>query len=127
MATTQTISETKLEKLDPPTSLGPLRAYLAEVTRFYEQDFDTKVRTEYGGPIIKVIWGVTVEEQLIKLEAAKVEVAVSPCATPIYHRTHVRILCGGCNQSNMRGSCSTKREHQPCRCRCASTNERVNL
>jgi hypothetical protein len=64
LATTLTVEERTLEKLNPPTAVAGLAAELAYVTRYYEEDYDTGVRTEYGTPRVEVIWGVTVADKL---------------------------------------------------------------
>ena len=71
----QTLSETQLEKLDPPTSVQGLSAELAKVTRFYKRDFDTGVSEEYGTPGVEVLWGVTAQDKVAQLEKEKLAIA----------------------------------------------------
>ena len=72
---TQTISKTKIEKLKPDTRVGPLVdgnvAFCARVTRYYEQDIDTLVKTEYGIPKIDVLWRQDAATAIAALQAEK--------------------------------------------------------
>ena len=74
MPVIQTIQETTTEKLKPPTQVAGQVAELAEVTRFYHRDFDTGVRTEYGVPLINVIWGKTSAVVVADIQAEKLKV-----------------------------------------------------
>jgi hypothetical protein len=80
LATTLTVEERTLEKLNPPTAVAGLAAELAYVTRYYEEDYDTGVRTEYGTPRVEVIWGVTVADKLAAVDAEKAAVAEKAAA-----------------------------------------------
>lgn len=69
------IQVTKIERLRPDTRIGPVEdgntATHARVTRFYNRDTVTDTRTEYGIPIIEVLWGKDLLEVQALLESEK--------------------------------------------------------
>ena len=73
--TKRTITEVSLEKLVPPSSVAGMVLEVAEVTRAYEIDVETGIRTEYGTPHVGVIVGKTIKQLAADLEEQRIKIA----------------------------------------------------